>query len=114
MPPPYPVRLVHPVREERPSSPLELNGVGEREEGGRSAQWPDAVPVYASLADEFAVFDRWFAFVPTSTQPTAGALLFCVLVLTYLAPYSRRLSLNHGAESSSCSSLLGIAVEFAD
>ncbi|XP_010923059.1 non-specific phospholipase C1 [Elaeis guineensis] len=30
---------------------------------------PDAVPVYAALADEFAVFDRWFASVPASTQP---------------------------------------------
>ncbi|KAM3279643.1 hypothetical protein ACQJBY_046799 [Aegilops geniculata] len=30
---------------------------------------PDSVPVYAALADEFAVFDRWFASVPTSTQP---------------------------------------------
>jgi phospholipase C len=30
---------------------------------------PDAVPVYTSLANNFAVFDRWFASVPTSTQP---------------------------------------------
>lgn len=30
---------------------------------------PESVPVYAALADEFAVFDRWFASVPTSTQP---------------------------------------------
>ncbi|KAI4986231.1 hypothetical protein ZWY2020_018861 [Hordeum vulgare] len=30
---------------------------------------PDSVPVYAALADEFTVFDRWFASVPTSTQP---------------------------------------------
>ncbi|KAG1337718.1 non-specific phospholipase C1 [Cocos nucifera] len=30
---------------------------------------PDAVPVFAALADEFAVFDRWFASVPASTQP---------------------------------------------
>ncbi|CAA7018380.1 unnamed protein product [Microthlaspi erraticum] len=30
---------------------------------------PDRVPVYKSLVYEFAVFDRWFASVPTETQP---------------------------------------------
>ncbi|KAL3616201.1 NPC intracellular cholesterol transporter 1 [Castilleja foliolosa] len=30
---------------------------------------PDLVPVYAELANEFAVMDRWFASVPASTQP---------------------------------------------
>jgi phospholipase C len=30
---------------------------------------PDAVPVYRELVREFAVCDRWFASVPTSTQP---------------------------------------------
>ncbi|KAL3829061.1 hypothetical protein ACJIZ3_017863 [Penstemon smallii] len=30
---------------------------------------PDLVPVYAELANQFAVFDRWFASVPASTQP---------------------------------------------
>ncbi|KAL8516348.1 hypothetical protein ACS0TY_014852 [Phlomoides rotata] len=30
---------------------------------------PDLVPVYAELANEFAVIDRWFASVPASTQP---------------------------------------------
>ncbi|XP_058104064.1 non-specific phospholipase C3-like [Magnolia sinica] len=30
---------------------------------------PDAVPVYKTLVSEFAVFDRWFASVPASTQP---------------------------------------------
>ncbi|OEL24710.1 Non-specific phospholipase C4 [Dichanthelium oligosanthes] len=30
---------------------------------------PDAVPVYRELVKEFAVCDRWFASVPTSTQP---------------------------------------------
>ncbi|CAL9138443.1 unnamed protein product [Musa acuminata var. zebrina] len=30
---------------------------------------PAAVPVYESLVREFAVCDRWFASVPTSTQP---------------------------------------------
>uniref|UniRef100_A0A0D9XTS4 Phospholipase C n=1 Tax=Leersia perrieri TaxID=77586 RepID=A0A0D9XTS4_9ORYZ len=30
---------------------------------------PNAVPVYRELVREFAVCDRWFASVPTSTQP---------------------------------------------
>ncbi|KAJ4978031.1 hypothetical protein NE237_008811 [Protea cynaroides] len=30
---------------------------------------PERVPVYKALASEFAVFDRWFASVPASTQP---------------------------------------------
>ncbi|KAM7522969.1 hypothetical protein LguiA_012871 [Lonicera macranthoides] len=30
---------------------------------------PDHVAVYKSLVSEFAVFDRWFASVPSSTQP---------------------------------------------
>ncbi|XP_059625004.1 non-specific phospholipase C2 [Cornus florida] len=30
---------------------------------------PDMVAVYKSLVSEFAVFDRWFASVPASTQP---------------------------------------------
>ncbi|XP_057863288.1 non-specific phospholipase C2 [Cryptomeria japonica] len=30
---------------------------------------PEAVPVYEALVKEFAVFDRWFASVPASTQP---------------------------------------------
>ncbi|CAK7331254.1 unnamed protein product [Dovyalis caffra] len=30
---------------------------------------PSRVPVYTELANEFAVFDRWFASVPASTQP---------------------------------------------
>ncbi|GAB2277097.1 Phosphatidylglycerol/phosphatidylinositol transfer protein [Dionaea muscipula] len=30
---------------------------------------PEMVAVYAALLSEFAVFDRWFASVPTSTQP---------------------------------------------
>ncbi|XP_044483136.1 non-specific phospholipase C1-like [Mangifera indica] len=30
---------------------------------------PSRVPVYTELANEFAIFDRWFASVPTSTQP---------------------------------------------
>ncbi|XP_062198066.1 non-specific phospholipase C4-like [Phragmites australis] len=31
---------------------------------------PDAVPVYRELVREFAVCDRWFASVPSSTQPS--------------------------------------------
>ncbi|KAH7294391.1 hypothetical protein KP509_28G069100 [Ceratopteris richardii] len=30
---------------------------------------PEVIPVYAALAQEFAVCDRWFASVPSSTQP---------------------------------------------
>ncbi|XP_010926985.1 non-specific phospholipase C2 [Elaeis guineensis] len=30
---------------------------------------PEMVAVYKTLVEEFAVFDRWFASVPTSTQP---------------------------------------------
>lgn len=30
---------------------------------------PHLLPVYTELANEFAVFDRWFASVPCSTQP---------------------------------------------
>ncbi|XP_043724147.1 non-specific phospholipase C1-like [Telopea speciosissima] len=30
---------------------------------------PEVVPIYTALVNEFAVFDRWFASVPTSTQP---------------------------------------------
>ncbi|KAJ4837774.1 Phosphatidylglycerol/phosphatidylinositol transfer protein [Turnera subulata] len=30
---------------------------------------PDSVAVYKTLVSEFAVFDRWFASVPSSTQP---------------------------------------------
>ncbi|KAL8140969.1 hypothetical protein V2J09_006990 [Rumex salicifolius] len=30
---------------------------------------PRLVPIYTELANEFAVFDRWFASVPASTQP---------------------------------------------
>lgn len=30
---------------------------------------PEMVAVYKALVEEFAVFDRWFASVPSSTQP---------------------------------------------
>ncbi|KAJ7522636.1 hypothetical protein O6H91_18G020800 [Diphasiastrum complanatum] len=34
-----------------------------------SAFRPEVLPVYTSLAMEFAVFDKWYSSVPTSTQP---------------------------------------------
>ncbi|KAK2978015.1 hypothetical protein RJ640_022546 [Escallonia rubra] len=30
---------------------------------------PSMIPVYKTLVSEFAVFDRWFASIPSSTQP---------------------------------------------
>lgn len=30
---------------------------------------PESVPIYAALASEFAVFDRWFSSIPGPTQP---------------------------------------------
>ncbi|KAL9415798.1 hypothetical protein AB3S75_039067 [Citrus x aurantiifolia] len=30
---------------------------------------PEVIPIYTELANEFAVFDQWFASVPSSTQP---------------------------------------------
>lgn len=30
---------------------------------------PEALPIYTALVKEFAVFDKWFASVPASTQP---------------------------------------------
>jgi phospholipase C len=33
---------------------------------------PDTAPVINRLAEEFAVFDRWFASVPSSTDPNRG------------------------------------------
>jgi phospholipase C len=40
----------------------------------------EAIPVYASLAEEFVVFDRWFASMPSSTQPNC---LFVHLVTAH-------------------------------
>jgi phospholipase C len=54
---------------------------------------PDAVPVYASLADEFAVFDRWFASVPTSTQPNR---LFVHSATSHGLTFNARKDLIHG------------------
>ncbi|CAI0417149.1 unnamed protein product [Linum tenue] len=30
---------------------------------------PDSLPVYSTLVDQFAVFDRWFSSIPGPTQP---------------------------------------------
>ncbi|KAJ7559068.1 hypothetical protein O6H91_04G068500 [Diphasiastrum complanatum] len=59
------------------ANPPPMNGFAqeaEKESKGlskavMSAFKPEMLPVYASLVTEFAVFDRWFASIPTSTQP---------------------------------------------
>jgi phospholipase C len=38
-------------------------------QNGMSGFKSEAIPVYTSLAEEFVVFDQWFAFVPSSMQP---------------------------------------------
>nr|DAD26698.1 TPA_asm: hypothetical protein HUJ06_028166 [Nelumbo nucifera] len=59
------------------SNPAPMNGfVQQAESMGEgmsktvmSGFKPSLLPVYTTLANEFAVFDRWFASVPASTQP---------------------------------------------
>ncbi|XP_057828371.2 non-specific phospholipase C1 [Cryptomeria japonica] len=59
------------------ANPAPMNGFAQQAENtslGMSKQVmsgfrPDVLPVYKTLASEFAVFDRWFSAVPTSTQP---------------------------------------------
>ncbi|GAV89902.1 LOW QUALITY PROTEIN: Phosphoesterase domain-containing protein, partial [Cephalotus follicularis] len=59
------------------SNPAPMNGFAQQaesmEEGNgkivMSGFKPELLPVYTELANEFAVFDRWFASVPASTQP---------------------------------------------
>lgn len=46
-----------------------VNGSVEMARHVMSGYTPDKVAVYKTLVQEFAVFDRWFASVPTSTQP---------------------------------------------
>lgn len=46
-----------------------INGSMEMARHVMNGYRPEMVPVYQSLVQEFAVFDRWFASVPTSTQP---------------------------------------------
>lgn len=60
-----------------PSTPPTMNGFvqeAEREQKGvaeavMNGFRPDAVPVYKELVRSFAVCDRWFASMPSSTQP---------------------------------------------
>ncbi|KAK1299264.1 hypothetical protein QJS10_CPB14g01740 [Acorus calamus] len=60
-----------------PVDPAPMSGFAQQAEGVSpgfsktvmSGFKPESVPVYAALADEFAVMDRWFASVPASTQP---------------------------------------------
>ncbi|BAS87162.1 non-specific phospholipase C1 [Oryza sativa Japonica Group] len=54
---------------------------------------PESVPVYAALADEFAVFDRWFASVPTSTQPNR---LYVHSATSHGLTFNARKDLIHG------------------
>eukprot|EP00253_Pinus_taeda_P000479 PITA_00479 len=59
------------------ADPPPMNGFaqqGESTEKGMSATVmngfrPQALPVYEALVSEYALFDRWFASVPASTQP---------------------------------------------
>ncbi|XP_015086362.1 non-specific phospholipase C1 [Solanum pennellii] len=44
-------------------------GVPGMEQTVMSGFKPELLPVYTDLANEFGVFDRWFASVPASTQP---------------------------------------------
>uniref|UniRef100_A0A0D6R545 Non-specific phospholipase C1 n=1 Tax=Araucaria cunninghamii TaxID=56994 RepID=A0A0D6R545_ARACU len=63
--------------EDTSAEPAPMNGFAQQAESmveGMSKQVmsgfrPEVLPVYSTLASEFAVFDRWFASVPTSTQP---------------------------------------------
>lgn len=47
----------------------EVNGSIEMARHVMNGFRPEMVPVYEALVREFAVFDRWFASVPASTQP---------------------------------------------
>eukprot|EP00252_Welwitschia_mirabilis_P019677 TRINITY_DN461_c0_g2_i2.p1 TRINITY_DN461_c0_g2~~TRINITY_DN461_c0_g2_i2.p1 ORF type:complete len:363 (+),score=5.19 TRINITY_DN461_c0_g2_i2:340-1428(+) len=60
------------------TNPPPMNGFAQQanNQGGESMTQavmngfrPEAVAVYSALVSEFAVFDRWFAAVPGSTQP---------------------------------------------
>lgn len=59
------------------SDPPMMNGFAQQAEGMSpglsksvmSGFKPELLPVYTELANEFAVFDKWFASVPASTQP---------------------------------------------
>ncbi|XP_028779937.1 non-specific phospholipase C1 [Neltuma alba] len=59
------------------ANPAPMNGFAQQAESMEkgmsktvmSGFKPELLPVYTELANEFAVFDRWFASCPTSTQP---------------------------------------------
>lgn len=60
------------------ADPPPMNGFAQQANGMNSTTMPenvmngfapDMVAVYKALVSEFAVFDRWFASVPASTQP---------------------------------------------
>ncbi|KAH7657114.1 phospholipase C protein [Dioscorea alata] len=63
--------------EDTSADPAPMNGFAQQAESMgegmartvMSGFTPDSVPVYTALVNEFAVFDRWFASVPSSTQP---------------------------------------------
>ncbi|KAJ8614982.1 hypothetical protein MRB53_015455 [Persea americana] len=63
--------------EDTSPDPAPMNGFAQQAEGmapGMSKTVmsgfnPADLPAYTALANEFAVFDRWFASVPASTQP---------------------------------------------
>ncbi|KAL2610041.1 hypothetical protein R1flu_028614 [Riccia fluitans] len=54
---------------------------------------PEVVPVYTALAMEFALFDKWFAAAPTSTQPNR---LYVHSATSYGAMSNVRADLVHG------------------
>lgn len=59
------------------ANPAPMNGFAQQAESMREGFSksvmggfkPELLPVYTELANEFAVFDKWFASVPASTQP---------------------------------------------
>lgn len=59
------------------AKPAPMNGFAQQAESmaenksrtAMSGFKPSRLPVYTALANEFAVFDRWFASMPASTQP---------------------------------------------
>ncbi|XP_077222334.1 non-specific phospholipase C1 [Tasmannia lanceolata] len=54
---------------------------------------PEVLPVFTTLAGEFAVFDRWFASVPASTQPNR---FYCHSATSHGASSNVRKDLIHG------------------
>ncbi|MCI25315.1 non-specific phospholipase C1-like, partial [Trifolium medium] len=62
---------------ESSANPAPMNGFAQQAEqtlkgmskSVMSGFKPELLPVYTKLANEFTVFDKWFASVPASTQP---------------------------------------------